>query len=414
MIFENDSTIRPIHTTHNGIGFLATNTPPNLAYKASASASSFYHLISEPTRFAKATDYNYWPGYATDDNNGTLWKAGNGMLPQSITIDLGSVRAVKRVMTQFEYPTYYYQYRLDYSTDGKNWMVYADKSRNRRSGSPLIDDLSVNVRYLKLTITGTEMAGMYAAVWNIKVFDQLFEVPEILNPESMEGPGVISSNSLLVELNMDNAGTDIKTDGLPNPGTLGGTFMAESNPQVTYKDGVKCIYFDGNSFLRLSKNAPPGLGWNSAYTASAWVCNPEVGNGECLVVWNSRDNMLQSSYAALMFGTGPFGAVAHGDGYVDLPYNGVPEGNQWHHIAVTFDGMIENVYVDGKLNTQLPISLFTQESSILIGASGEESENFSGFMAGLQLFDKALTHQEITDLMNSTGPKTLMKNDKTF
>jgi hypothetical protein len=407
MIFENDSIIKPIHTTHNGIGIPATTTPPNIAYKAAAFASSFYHLISEPTRFAKATNYNYSPAYATDDNNGTLWKAADGMLPQSITIDLGSARIVKRVMTQFEYATYYYQYRLDYSIDGKTWKVYADKSNNRRSGSPMIDDFSAGTRYLRLTITGTEMAGMYAAVWNIKVFDQLFEVPEILNPGSMEGPGVISSNSLLVDLNIENTTQGVLKDKLSNRGTLGGVFLTEGTPQVTCKEGVKCIYFDGSSYLRLSKNAPPCLGWNSAYTAAAWVYNPEAGNGECLVVWNSRDNMLQSSYAALMYGTGPFGAVAHGDGYVDLPYKGVPEGNQWHHIAVTFDGMIENVYVDGKLNTQLPISLFTQESSILIGASGEESENYSGFVAGLQLFDKALSHQEMEDLMNSTRPKAL-------
>ena len=38
-----------------------------------------------------------------------------------------------------------------------------------------------------------------------------------------------------------------------------------------------------------------------------------------------------------------FGAVAHGDGAVDLAYKEVPAKDGWHHIVVTFDGSQENV-----------------------------------------------------------------------
>jgi xylan 1,4-beta-xylosidase len=83
----------------------------------------------------------------------------------------------------------------------------------------------------------------------------------------------------------------------------------------------------------------------------------------------------------------------------------LPEKGTWHHILVTFDGMLENVYVDGCLNTQTPITLFVEKGDILIGASGEPSENFAGYLAGLQLYDRSMTAQEVADLMHKTEPK---------
>jgi hypothetical protein len=406
LVFENDSTISRIDVGHKGVGYLGPNQVPcsNLAYNTAVSATSSYHLVAGKTAFAEASDYLYKPEYTVDNNNGTLWKAGNGMLPQSITIDLGQARPIRRVLTEFEYPTFYYQYRIEFSIDNQSWSLFADKTSNHRSGCPMIDDLDTKARYLRITITGTEKAGMYAAIWNVKVYDDLFPVPEIKNREIQEGPGALISNNLLVDLNAGNLPAGKIPERFSNPGTLGGDFIKSGQPQVTVKDGTKAICFDGKSWLILSKKAPASLDWNSAYTAATWVCNPEVGYGECLMVWNTRENMLQSSYAALMYGSGPFGAVAHGDGYVDLPYKVVPSADHWHHVAVTFDGMMEKVYIDGKPDAQLPVSLFVTAADILIGASGEESENFSGYIARMQLFDSALKENEIQNLMNKTSP----------
>ncbi|MBN1416997.1 MAG: family 43 glycosylhydrolase [Bacteroidales bacterium] len=406
LIFDNDSTLRKINASHQGIGYLGTNQVPypNLAYQAGTSASSYYHLVAAATRFAAASDYEYLPRYAVDDNNGTMWKAGNGMLPQSLTIDLGEIKAVKRIMTQFEYPTFYYQYKIEYSSDSTTWLLYSDKTTNRRSGCPMIDDYNADARYIRITVTGTEKSGMYAAIWNIKVYEELFEVPANQNKEVADGPGMVITNRLLVDLNIDTTTFNTVVDSLPNAGALGGMFLKTRTPTIGWIDSVKAVYFDGKSALRLSETAPLSLDWNSAYTAAAWVYNPLVGSGECLVVWTSRDDMLQSSYAALMYGKGSFGAVAHGDGYVDLPYKTLPERAKWHHIAVTFDGMLENVYVDGELNTQLPISLFVTSSTIRIAASGASGEYYSGYIANMQLYDSAFTSQGVVDLMNATRP----------
>ncbi len=408
LVFSDDETIEKVVPTHSGIGALGTNqaTMTDLAYQAKVSASSYYHLLAQKTRYSNGDyDYKYSPENAVDNNNGTLWKAASADMPQSLTIDLGKAKAVKRVMTQFEYPTFYYEYKIEVSTDNVNWSIFSDQTNNRRCGSPMIDDNDMKARYVRLTVTGTEKSGMLAAVWNIKVYDKLFEVPAFQNMPKANAPGATSTKSLLVNLDANTLNYGTVYSPIPNRGTLAGKFEINGAPSVEWIDSVKAIGFNGESFLKLTKKAPASLDWNSPYTVSAWVYNPEIGPGECLMTWTSRENMLQSSYSALMYGNGHYGAVAHGDGAVDLPYKEVPAKGKWHHIVLTFDGMLENIYVDGKLNTQSPISLFVEKGDILIGASGEPSENFSGYMANTRLYDKAMNQEEVMKLMKSTEPK---------
>jgi xylan 1,4-beta-xylosidase len=417
LIFSDSITIEKVIPTHKGIGYLGANQvpSPNLAYKAKTSASSYYHLLSEGTQYCEGGyDYKYLPDNAVDDNNGTLWKAAGGDMPQSLVVDLGKTVNVKRVMTQFEYPTFYYQYKIEVSADSIHWRIFSDKTKNRRSGSPMIDDNNLSARYVKLSVTGTEKSGMIPAIWNIKVYDSLFGIPSFKNSEMTTGPGTPVTKSLLADFEVGSLNDGAIISNVPNKGTLGGNFNKIGVPIVSRVDSVKAAFFDGKSYLKLSKKAPASLDWNSAFTASAWVYNPNIEMGECIIAWNSRDNMLQSSYAALMYGTGPYGAVAHGDGSVDLPYKEIPVKGRWHHIVVTFDGTLENVYVDGKLNTQTPLSLFVEKGEILIGASGESSENFTGYISNAQLYDKAMTKEEVIRLMNTTKPEKAARLSKTL
>ncbi|MFT3751476.1 MAG: family 43 glycosylhydrolase [Paludibacter sp.] len=408
LVFSDSVTIEKVVPTHAGVGYLGKNqiVAPNLAYNAKMTASSSYHLISNPTPYSPAGyNYTYSPENAADDNNGTLWKAANSTTPQWLMVDLGKVQNLKRVMTQFEYPTFYYQYKLETSTDGRHWTLFSDRTTNRRCGSPMIDDNNAAARYVKLTVTGSEKSGIIPAVWNLKIYDTLFEMPSYQNSDSKSLPGARSTQSLLVDFSVNALKVGSPISNCPNKGKLSGHFTKNGTPVVKIIDGVKAAFFDGNSYLQLSKKAPASLDWNSPFTASVWVYNPSVEMGECLLVWNSRENMLQATYAALMYGKGNYGAVAHGDGAVDLPYKEIPIPEKWHHIVVTFDGALENVYVDGKLNTQTPISLYVEKGDILIGASGEPTENFSGYIAGARLYDKSMSQQEIIQLMNSSMPK---------
>lgn len=403
MVFINDTTIALIQPTHSGIGVLVKSKQyKNLVLGAKVSASSVYHLFATANRYnTKGVDHDFKAEFACDDNNGTLWKAAEACFPQSLTIDLGKKTAFKRVMTQFEYPTFYYKYKIETSNDGENWGLYADKTDNFTAGCPMVDDKKNKSRYIRITITGAEKTGLMAAIWNVQVFNDRFEVLPIQNNEETE-VGECGVGELLVDFNVQSI--TLSTKKIKNEGTLGGDFLAEGKPVIKVLDGVKSVKFDGKSFYRLSEKAPKSLDWNASFTASVWVFNPTVEFGECLMVWNTRENMLQSSYAAMMYGKGHFGAIAHGDGATDIPYKNLPEAGKWHHIVYTFDGMIEKVYVDGELNTQMPMSLFVSVNDILIGASGEPSESLTGNIARAQLYDKAFTDEDVKASMKETSP----------
>lgn len=64
----------------------------------------------------------------------------------------------------------FYQYVIESSLDGQTWQVFADRRQNTRWGSPMVDEGDVEARYLRLTVTGTGLPGLYGAVWNFKAY----------------------------------------------------------------------------------------------------------------------------------------------------------------------------------------------------------------------------------------------------
>jgi len=401
LIFENDSTIRKVIPSHKGIvNFIKSDTPEDLAFGAKTLSSSSYHLKS------LQYDYMYQSSYAVDNNNATMWKAGDNTFPQHLTIDLGRVKKVGRIATQFEFASYYYMYKIEYSKDGKAWSVYADKSSNRTAGSPMLDDKYVSARYFKLTILGTEKTGLMAAVWNIKIYEDIYDLPLMLkNKPSSEGPGDVTKKEMLVEFDVKNISEKDGVNVIPNSGTLGGNFSMNGEVSISKdENGIKAVKFVKGELL-LDKAVPERLAWNGSFTVATWVKNPTIEKeGECLASWcNRRIHGLANSYNALFYNSSGHGAMAHLDGHFDMRYKKLPSEKQWHHIVVTFDGVVEKVYVDGILDNSQNMTLASaiERAKIRIGSS-DSREYFSGYMSSLRMFDYALTDAQLIKLMNET------------
>ncbi|WMI65222.1 family 43 glycosylhydrolase [Aestuariibaculum sp. YM273] len=394
MIFENDSTIKTVVPSLKGIlPILQSKVPENIAHNAKTMASSSYHLQSLDY------DYVYESDFATDDNNATMWKAENNTSPQSLTIDLGETKDVKRVATQFEFASYYYQYIIEYSKDGMAWEMYADKAKNYTSGSPMIDDNDVEARYIKLTILATEKAGLLPAVWNIKVYSELFEIPlQLKNKPSTTLPASKSAYEKIIDITAESVVQETLTS-VKNMGTLSGVFSKQGNVGVIIdkETGKKAFEFTKGALI-LDKEVPENLSWNGSFTVATWVKNPEISNqGEILASWCNRFKYgLANSYNALAYNSGPYGAAAHLDGHFDMAYKNLPTENQWHYIVLTFDGVVEKIYVDGVLdNSQNMLLSSAIENAKFIVGSSDIGEHFSGLMTSFEMYDYAIDEEEI-------------------
>jgi len=389
LIFDAEGNIEKVIPTHSGIGFLGANTIPypDLAYKKRVTASSYY-----------SDDYK--PAFGVDNNNGTLWKPKtNSTAPQWLQVDLGKITHVKNVLTQFEYSTWYYQYYIEYSVDGKHWKLFANKRNNLWHGSPYIDKGNVKARYIKLNITNTEYPGLYKAVWNFKVFG---EGNAPITPANINTPAPAekyTQNGLLINLDADSLQAGTRVSSWNNSGTLGGTFKTTGKaPFADIISGKKAVVFTGLQSLRSSFCVPHSLAGNNSYTVSFWAYTPQLKDDNPLLSWAQGSDQLTD--ATFGYGTNHNAGAAQHNGFADIQFTPTPAAEKWHHIAITFDGTFEKVYVDGELNNRENKMLFVKlADSFSLGSKNGETY-FTGAIASLQVYDRPLADTAIKSLFN--------------
>ncbi len=429
LVFEADGVIRKVEPTHRGIGPLGSGSgrresPANLALAGRVTASSFYQDTLR--------NHSYKPEYAVDDNNATLWRPGDNRMGHWLSVDLGTAQRVRRTATQFEYGTWFYQYLIECSLDGRTWQIFADRRQNTRWGSPMVDDGDVETRYLRLTVTGTEFPGLFGAVWNFKAYAEAPEDPllamaneafakyvtpnpgrsaaqssvpqdEEAHPNEAGKPtnnAAAAEPNLLIHLDVAGLQLGAAVSTWTNHGALAGEFRSRDHPPVAnLAAGCKAVQFSGNQVLAASFSAPRALSGNSSFTVTAWVNNPVIGESECFLSWAGRGGP-DATTAQFGYGTQPeFGAVGHW-GFADMGFRGgPPQAGVWHHLAVVFDGVIERVYVDGRLNhAEAKMLLMHEGRPVYVGASEPGTEFFDGYLASLRVYDGALNEARIQEL----------------
>ncbi|SMG09171.1 Concanavalin A-like lectin/glucanases superfamily protein [Sphingobacterium psychroaquaticum] len=390
MEFDAEGNIVKVVPTHTGIGLLAKNTLPytNHALHAAVEASSSYSDDFRPT-------------FAIDDNNGTLWKAKDNMNPAWLKLDLGEQKVIKTILTQFEYPTWYYGYLIEYSNDGKDWHIFSDRRANQQWGSPMVDKGNVEARYLRITIDKTQVEGLFRALWNIKVFSEDINQSTVL---SSTQDAVISDrqSGLLIDFEADGLSLGNLTSPVANKGSLIGQWTTEGSPYVTLLKGRQAVILDGRSALHSTFTVPTTLAGNSSHTVAMWVLNPTIERHEPLLTWTQGTQDLTRA----VFGYGHDrnnGAIVRG-AWPDVAFKELPTANMWHHMVVSFDGYMERVYVDGiEVNAANKMLFMRIASAFSIGKAGNDAGFFSGAISSLKVYDKALSPGEIETLYKQTS-----------
>lgn len=412
MKFDADGNILPVVPTHDArnVTLFRHNTSKNLALGAQVTASSYY-------------DDWFRPEYATDDNNATLWKAAKCNWDSKerhdewLQIDLGKPMKFNEVWTQFEYATFFYQYRIETSLDGRQWALYADRTDNTMQGSPMIDKGKAKARYIRITITDTQKNGHMPAIWNVKVWQKAPELPQehgIYAPPYREGAGLDvppvarHTSSATIDFNVA-ALAATRNASQPFDITEVGPFRANKPIRVRVKDGRWAMFFNGTQRLVSELPLAEDFRYNAPYTISALVWQTKVGPVSTVVSLSTSQADLATTEFRL--GTDPkTGLLNHNGSFESC---GAPEAvkaaeGRWTLWTVTFDGWMERVYQDGKLiHEQNNFLMVRPEGHITIGADGSGFNNFMGYISQLTIIPQAISPQDVTlgsgDFVTSLG-----------
>lgn len=107
-------------------------------------------------------------------------------------------------------------------------------------------------------------------------------------------------------------------------------------------------------------------------------------------------------------GPGPvfyFGLGLSGSGQISVEANSMPAVNQWHMVTGTWDGSNVKLYIDGALEKTLAGSgsyPSTWDTSTFKIGYGYGSEYFTGYISQVQLYNRALSANEVLQQFNAT------------
>ncbi|MBQ7157625.1 MAG: family 43 glycosylhydrolase [Bacteroidaceae bacterium] len=430
--FDAQGNIKKVVPTHDGINPLSKKSSnKNLAFGAKVTASSYY-------------DEWFKPEYAADDNNATLWKARHttwdsksGKNEEWLMLDLGKTCKFNEIWTQFEYATFFYQYKIETSIDGNKWNVYADKTDNVMQGSPMIDQGKGKARYIRLTITDTQKNGHFPAVWNIKVWNNAPKLPyENVGEGIASYPGmhkkdvsdaereqsahatIASIDALLIKDSTPNAPFDITE--IRNNSTLPKykkeTWTANKPIHVRVKDGKWALFFNGTQKLTSSFTLPNTMCYNAPYTICATALSTNTGAISTIASLSSSRADLANT--ELRLGSEPSsGLVNHNGSFESCGASDIIKAaeGKWHNWVVTFDGWKERVYLDGKqIHEQNNFIMVRPDGRITIGSDSNGTHNFMGYLCDLSIMNYSVTPSEVGALYQHRDDKYPSLGDDDF
>lgn len=406
LTFDAEGNIQRVTPTHNAqqVALFKDRKHKNLAFGATVTASSYY-------------DDWFRPEYAVDDNNATLWKARRTNWDVAthhdewVQIDLGRPQKFNEVWTQFEYPTFFYQYKIETSLDGQAWTLYADRTDNTMQGSPMIDSGKTRARYLRITITDTQKNGHMPAIWNVKVWQKAPSLP-LTDVESNDGyPGMHQkdvsaderSAAPVIRFNAaDIAGQAHRPFDLTVLNAQGATFRANKPLRMRVKDGRWALFFNGTQRLTSDQQLHSSFRYNAPYTIEAWVLSTKVGPVSTIASLSSSRADLATTEFRL--GTVPdAGLVNHNGSFESFGSpRSIREGQgHWQYWVVTFDGWMERAYCNGQLvHQQNNFLMVRPEGHITIGADGQGSNNFMGYLHSLVIYPGTKSAEQVLHSYN--------------
>lgn len=236
--------------------------------------------------------------------------------------------------------------------------------------------------------------------WN----DIGFGSPSVVNyyiAESIDEPSCIATPAQMVSWWPGNGNAADLQDG--NNGTL--------QNGATFAPGLvdRAFSLDGNDdYVSIPHN--PNLNPTGPFTVTLWMkANPQQSGSQFLVIDKSH-GWVDNTGWAIQSEPGGGGRIAfffhNGSGFVGAGTITSVLDDRWHHIAGVFTGTALQIYMDGVLHDSFASSapVMNNTRAVNIGATwggGNFHRFFRGLIDEVGFFNRALSAQEIQDLVNA-------------
>jgi hypothetical protein len=226
----------------------------------------------------------------------------------------------------------------------------------------------------------------YGTAYTPKV-DGVFNADATVSVNKLWNGIIIPAEGLVFHASLNSASNKAET---------GQTLSAQGMQFTTWK-GIPCGYFNSGNITFTPDGLPSG---DSDRTVSCWAYILPQGNRPILLVYGGDGD--NSAYVFEVEG-GRLSAGGHGSG-TNVWGNTSILKEKWLHLAIVHSNGYEYFYIDGIADGTSEMHRDTQLIQGSIGSEYASSDRLYGYMAGVRVYNRALSADEIALQANEFNP----------
>ena len=200
----------------------------------------------------------------------------------------------------------------------------------------------------------------------------------------------------------DDPGSTIAMDSVG--GHHGTLFNGPEWTDSVLEHGGALSFDGGDDFVEIPHSDDFTFTASDSYTVAAWVNVTSLPGQWTGIVTKSRDTDADDWYGLWINPSNQWHFAGGGDGSRRVEYGTVTTG--WHHLAGVYDADAATLklYEDGELLGQNSGTIVTIGAGDLwFGGAKSVTEFLNGVLDDVRIYNRALSAEEITELMEWTG-----------
>ncbi|SNS42142.1 choice-of-anchor D domain-containing protein, partial [Dokdonia pacifica] len=304
----------------------------------------------------------------------------------------------------------------------KNFLMWGNDNKSLNAAASIIVDLSDGIAGLNTVVDITSVERSWKVVETGTVGRVKVSVPEIALSATLDPPG--SFFMFISDTPTFNPSSEYRIM-LPNGDNVEAEYDFEGTKYITFgyaPDYVfdRSITFNGTTDYM---DAQDYLDIEGDFTISTWIKH----SSQDYTVLSKNDPAFNEGYELKINTDRTVSMIWKNGSTQSITSSTQIPNNEWHQIAVSYDGSSASLYIDGVLDVQAPLTApVTNNEKFLIaaGRGSTPADFYEGTIDEVRVWDAALTANQIRFIMNqeileNTNlmvmgeiiPATISKND---